>query len=147
MATPRKKRSPDTPSREDRNTDPRWTNWEYLSAFGEDDLGYTYLDAVKRFCCCPSDEDLWLEDLVKRARKAYEHAGSRRSRRQAAWRVFRRAGMILLHDEMGKRGRGKQRPQAVFSWPSRAMIVMVTTAWKVERNGFALTRIMKDSAE
>lgn len=136
MATPRKKRSPDTPSREDRNTDPRWTNWEYLSAFGEDDLGYTYLDAVKRFCCCPSDEELWLEDLVKRARRAYEDAGLSRSRRQAAWRVIRRAGMILLHDrmlDMRVWELRRKRPRAVFRWPSRRLTIVIGTNWKIDR--------------
>ncbi len=136
MASPRKKRGPSTPLREDRNTDPHWTNWEYLSAFGEDDLGYTYLDAVKRFCCLPSEEDAWLDDLVRAAKRAHDRSGSSQTGRQAAWRVFRRAGMILLHDLMDdlQVETGKLKPRAAFFWPSQAMTLIITTAWHVDKS-------------
>ena len=134
MASPRKKRGPSTPLREDRNTDPHWTNWEYLSAFGEDDLGYTYLDAIKQFCCMPSEEEMWLDELVREARRAYDRAGHSQTGRQAAWRVFRRAGMILLHDRMEelKVETGRLRPRAAFAWPSKSMTVIIATNWRVE---------------
>lgn len=128
MATARKPKRSTT--RKDVNTDPHWTNWEYLAAFGVDDLGYTYLEAVKRFCCIPSDEEVWLEDLINMAKLAFERAGSHRSRQQAACRVFRRAGMILLHDEMKKRAKGECRTQVVLIWPTMEKMVMITNKWK-----------------
>lgn len=137
MSTPRKKRGPVTPLREERNTDPHWTNWEYLAAFGVDDLGYTYLDAIKQFCCLPSDEDVWLDELVRRARKAYTENGGSRTGQEAAWRVFRRAGMILLHDRMDtmKVQNFKIRaPRAAFIWPSKSLTIIVTTDWRVDKD-------------
>ncbi|MFA7331083.1 MAG: hypothetical protein WC326_08425 [Candidatus Delongbacteria bacterium] len=132
MSTPRKKRVATTPKRENRNTDPHWTNWEYLAAFGEDDLGYTYLDAVKQFCSQPSEEERWLDELVRQARIAHDRAGLRRSGRHAAWSVFRRAGMILLHNEMHEmKVKGKHGPRAVFLWPATALMVVVGTNWQV----------------
>lgn len=131
MSTPKKKRDPHTPLREDRNTDPRWTNWEYLAAFGEDDLGYTYLDAIKQFFSLPSDEEVWLNELARQARHAHDMACLRNSGRQAAWSVFRRAGMLLLHDEMNKRVKGHRRPWAVFAWPGTRMVVTVGAGWRV----------------
>ena len=131
MASPKKKRGPHTPRREERNTDPHWTNWEYLAAFGVDDLGYTYLDAIRQFCCIPSDEDAWLEDLVKAAKRAHDRAGHSRTGQAAAWTVLRRAGMILLHDLMEdlKVG-GKMKPRAAFRWPSQGITVIVSNSWK-----------------
>jgi hypothetical protein len=79
-----------------------------------------YLDAVKRFCCLSSVEDEWLDELVRQARAAHDQAGQSRTGRQAAWRVLRRAGMVLLHDRMDelKVGRGILTPRAVFLWPT-----------------------------
>lgn len=133
MPTCRKTRAAEAPRRKDVNTDPHWTNWEYLAAFGEDELGYTYLDAIKRFCCLPSDEDAWLDELVRAARQAHDLAGSSQLGRLAAWRVFRRAGMILLHDRMEELqvGRGILRPRAVFRWPMASRTITVATNWRV----------------
>ncbi len=134
MATAKKKRGPKTPPREERNTDPRWTNWEVLSAFGEDENGTTYLDAIKQFCCVPNEEEAWLGDLVRRARRAHDRAGQSATGRQAAWRVLRRAGMILLHDLMDdlKVETGKLKPRAAFRWPEMSITVIVTTTWKLD---------------
>lgn len=133
----RKQRMPGAPSRENVNTDPHWTNWETLAAFGEDELGYTYLDAIKRFCCIPSEEDAWLDELVRRARAAHDQAGQSRTGREAAWRVFRRAGMILLHDRMDelKVGQGILKPRAVFCWPMTSRTITVATNWRVHADG------------
>lgn len=132
MARARKPKRSTT--RKDVNTDPHWTNWEYLAAFGVDDLGYTYLDAVKQFCCVPNEEEAWLEDLVRKAHRAHDRAGRSTTGRQAAWRVLRRAGMILLHDLMDdlKVETGKRKPRAAFRWPEMAMTVIVTTNWKLD---------------
>lgn len=54
MAVRRKqKRKKGAPAyaRQDVSTDPHWVNWEYLAAFGEDERGYTFLEAVKQHCC------------------------------------------------------------------------------------------------
>lgn len=114
------------------NTDPHWTNWEYLAAFGEDELGYTYLEAIKRFCCLPSQEDAWLDELVRRARLAHDRAGQCRAGREAAWSVLRRAGMILLHDMMAELrvGTSRMKPRAAFLWPGRGVRVVVAANWK-----------------
>lgn len=114
------------------NNDPHWTNWEYLAAFGEDELGYTYLDAIKRFCCLPSEEEAWLEELVRRARQAHDAAGQSRRGREAAWAVLRRAGMILRHDRMAELrvGAGILRPRAAFLWPGLNHEVVVSVHWK-----------------
>lgn len=133
MATPRKKRGPGTPLREERNTDPHWTNWDYLAAFGEDEQGYTYLEAIKRFCCLPSDEEAWIDDLVREAHRAYLRAGACQKGQAAAWRVLRRAGMILLHDLMAdlRVGAGRLKPRAAFRWPTTtATTIIVATNWK-----------------
>lgn len=116
------------------NTDSHWTNWEYLAAFGEDELGYTYLEAIKRFCCLPSQEEAWLEDLVRRARQAHDQAGQSRNGREAAWAVLRRAGMILLHDRMEELrvGAGILRPRAAFRWPGTGRTVIVGAGWKLQ---------------
>jgi hypothetical protein len=121
-----------------KNIDRHWTNWEYLAAFGEDEHGETYLDAVKRFCCLPSEEDVWLDNLVRKARMANDRAGKSRAGREAAWRVLRRAGMILLHDLMDELQvlvEGKRKPRAAFLWPCKAIFVIVTTEWKIQHFG------------
>ncbi|MDP1592331.1 MAG: hypothetical protein Q8M07_31505 [Prosthecobacter sp.] len=137
MPTCRKTRADGSPRRKDVNTDPHWTNWEYLAAFGEDELGYTYLDAIKRFCCIPSEEDAWLDELVRRARAAHDQAGQSRMGREAAWRVLRRAGMILLHDRMDelKVGQGIMKPRAVFLWPTTSRTLTIATNWRVDTAG------------
>jgi len=134
VASAKKKRGPGTPPREERNLDPHWTNWEVLAAFGEDERGDTYLDAVKRFCCLPSEEDVWLDELVRAAHRAHDRAGSCQTGRMAAWRVFRRAGMILLHDFMEdlQVETGRLKPRAAFYWPAKAMTVVITTNWRVD---------------
>ena len=133
MPTPRKPRT-GVRRRVDINTDPHWTNWEVLAAFGEDERGDTYLDAVKRFCCLPSEEDAWLEDLVRRARQAHDAAGQSRNGREAAWAVLRRAGMILLHERMRELrvGAGILKPRAAFRWPGIRREVVVGAGWKLK---------------
>ncbi|MDP2360615.1 MAG: hypothetical protein Q8O14_07665 [bacterium] len=132
MATPKKKRRPGAPLREDINTDPRWVNWEFLAAFGVDDTGHTYLDAIKQHCCVKSDEDQWMEDLVRRAHQVHDRAGHSAMGRNAACDFFRKAGMVLLPDFMDDLGvGGTLKPRAAFWWPAALTTVIVHTNWKV----------------
>ncbi|MDP2359187.1 MAG: hypothetical protein Q8O14_00325 [bacterium] len=117
-----------------RNVDPHWTNWEVLAAFGEDEHGGSYLDAVKRFCCMPHEEDVWLDNLVRQARQAHDRAGQSRAGREAAWEVLCQAGMVLLHDLMNElqvQVERKRKPRAAFYWPAMAVTVIINTNWRV----------------
>ena len=133
MPTPKRPRA-GVKRRVNVNTDPHWTNWEILAAFGEDERGDTYLEAVKRFCCLSSPEEAWLEDLVRRARQAHDAAGQSRAGREAAWAVLRRAGMILLHERMKELrvGAGILKPRAAFRWPGIRREVVVGAGWKLK---------------
>ncbi|MDP2361996.1 MAG: hypothetical protein Q8O14_14810 [bacterium] len=127
-STPRRKHV-----RHDVNTEPRWLNWEFLAAFGVDESGYTYLDAVKQHCCAGLAREDWLEALIRRARKAYIAAGRSKYGQRAAWAVFRRAGMIMLHDLMDDLSEGRKLgPMAAFQSPRTAEIVIIRRSWKAE---------------
>ncbi len=134
MATrkPRRRDGRPTRKRSEVGTDPLWVNWEYLAAFGQDERGYQYLDAIKLHCGIKSAEDEWMDNLVRRARQAHDEAGHCQRGQEAAWRVFRRAGMILFHDLMLEVGVGKPfKPRAVFYSPVMARTMVVGPHWKL----------------
>lgn len=124
-----KERRPHT--REEIGTDIRWVNWDLLAAFGEDERGYTYLAAILRYCCVEDRTTEWMELLVDRARAAHGRAGHGVRGQFAALRVFRRAGLVILHKLMDELGVGKpMRPRAAFYSPITEQFVIVTTHWK-----------------
>jgi hypothetical protein len=129
----KRKTTPRTGLREDVGSDPHWVNWEYLAAFGEDERGFTFVAAVKQYCCAQSDEEEWLEQLVKRARVAFDRAGHGATGLYAACRVLRaEGGMVILHDLMADLGVGLPRnPRLAFRWQQSLMTVVVNWSWKV----------------
>lgn len=126
----RRKTAP-TYRRQEMNTDRHWVNWEFLAAFGVDERGYTYLAAVKQHCCLADEPDEWLDNVVRRARKACEKVGSVRVGNRAAWRILRWAGLVVLHDLMKDLRRpGRVGPHAAFFEPGTSQVWVVGRNWK-----------------
>lgn len=100
-----------------------------MSAFGEDDDGHTYLEAVLLHCCSPvGDQDLL--DIIKRARAAF--GLSRRGKHRAAWRVLESSGLTLLPTLMAELGVGRSHgPRAAFYCPVRDQTFIIGYDWRL----------------
>lgn len=116
-----------------RPPDPTKVRWDMMAAFGSDEDGNSYLQAVMQHCCDPGPEDEALLDLVHRARQAYRDAGSYGKGRAAARGVLLQAGLVMLDDRTPTGGRGTRRaPLAVFYFPERGQAYILSRTWHLQ---------------
>ena len=111
---------------------PAKVRWDTLSAFGTDEAGNTYLDAVRAHCCTPVAGDDQVHEAIAAARDAFNQAGQCQRGKEAAWEVLEGAGLILLPVLMQELGVNRQRgPRAAFysEWLQQSFIL--TYSWRL----------------
>lgn len=116
-----------------RPPDPTKARWDMMAAFGSDEDGNSYLQAILQHCCTPNHEDETLLELIHRARSAYRDAGSFGKGRLAARGVLVQAGMVLLDDREQALAGGTQRaPLAVFYVPDMGQAYILSCTWHLQ---------------
>lgn len=104
-----------------------------MAAFGSDEVGNTYLDAVRRYCCTPEVGGEALQEIVQDAKAAFILAGNCDRGKRAAWDVLESAGMVLMHDRMKQLGVARPRgPRAAFFCPAQGRVFVLTYAWHLQ---------------
>lgn len=110
---------------------PTRLSWDMMIAFGADEDGAEYLDAIKAHCCGPAGE-IDLPELVCRARAASRVAGHGLAGRRAAWRVLEQAGLELLPDLMADIGAARRSgPRAAFYCPVQGQTYILGFDWRL----------------
>jgi hypothetical protein len=111
--------------------DPSKVGWDMMTAFGSDEYGHQFLEAVVLHCT-PLSGDAWLEAVVQNAKTAFRESGFGMPGKRAAWTALEDAGLNILPDMMDAIGVNRSHgPRAAFFYPLLDKAFIVSYNWQI----------------